>query len=84
MKQPTFTAGAGGSVTVGFNAASAGTYIVEALYKSSAANGQSAPTSPTTVHYAFSTAGVAGSTSGLDLIKQSSALRSARVRQLFR
>ena len=83
VKQPTFTAGPGGSVTVGFDAATAGTYIVEVLFKSSAAIGQSAPT-PTTVHYAFSTAGVAGSTSGLDLIKQSSALRSARVRQLFR
>jgi hypothetical protein len=83
VKQPTFTAGPNGSVTVGFNAASAGTYIVEVLYKSSAANGQAAPR-PTTVHYAFSTAGVSGSTSGLDLIKQSAALRRAWVRQLFR
>jgi len=83
LKSPTFTAGSNGSVTAGFNATSAGTYFVEVLFKSSAANGQAAPT-PTTVHYAFSTAGVSGSTSGLDLIKQSAALRSARIRKLFR
>ncbi|MGZ4256472.1 MAG: hypothetical protein ACXVRE_01760, partial [Gaiellaceae bacterium] len=82
VKQPTFTAGPGGSVTVGFSAATAGTYIVEVLFKASAAIGQSAPTSPTTIHYAFSTAGLAGSTSGFDLLKQSSALRTARAKTL--
>jgi hypothetical protein len=80
---PTFTAGPDGSVTVGFNVAGAGTYIVEVLFKSSAANGQAAPT-PTTVNYSFSTAGVSASTSSFDLIKQSSALRRARLRKLFR
>jgi hypothetical protein len=83
LKAPTFTSGPNGSVTVGFSAASAGTYLIEVLFKTSAANGQAAPT-PTTIHYAFSTAGVSGSTSGLDLIKQSAALRSAWIRQLFR
>jgi hypothetical protein len=81
VKQPTFTAGPNGSVTVGFNAATAGTYLIEVLYKSSAANGQAAP-APTTVHFEFSTAGVSGSTSGLDLIKQSAALRSSRAARL--
>ncbi len=83
VKQPTFTAGPNGSVTVGFNAGTAGTYLIAVLYKTSAANGQPAP-APATVHYEFSTAGVSGSTSGLDLIKQSTALRRARIRQLFR
>jgi Carboxypeptidase regulatory-like domain len=81
VKSPTFTAGSNGSVTVGFDAGSGGTYFVEVLYKTSAANGQAAPT-PTTVHYEFSTAGVSGSTSGLDLIKQGTALRSTRFTRL--
>jgi len=81
VKSPTFTAGSNGSVTVGFNAGSAGTYFVEVLFKASAANGQAAP-APTTVHYEFSTAGVSGSTSGLDLIKQGTALRSTRFSRL--
>jgi hypothetical protein len=82
LKAPTFTAGPNGSVTAGFNAATAGTYLIEVLYKSSAANGQTAPT-PTTVHFEFSTAGVSGSTSGLDLIKQGTAAPSARLASLF-
>jgi hypothetical protein len=82
LKAPTFTAGANGSVTVGFNATTAGTYLIEVVYKSSAANGQTAPT-PTTVHFQFSTAGVSGSTSGLDLIKQGTALPSARLALLY-
>jgi hypothetical protein len=81
VKSPTFTAGPNGSVTAGFNAAAAGTYLIEVLYKSSAANGQTAPT-PTTVHFEFSTAGVSGSTSGLDLIKQGTALPSMTLARL--
>jgi hypothetical protein len=81
VKSPTFTAGSNGSVTAGFDAAGGGTYLIEVLFKASAASGQAAP-APTTVHYAFSTAGLSGSTSGLDLIKQGTALRSARMKLL--
>jgi hypothetical protein len=81
VKKPTFTAGASGSVTVAFNAATAGTYLIAVRYKSSAANGQPAPT-PATIHYAFSTVGVSGSSSGLDLIKQIAAFRAAFVARL--
>jgi hypothetical protein len=65
----TFTPGPDGSVLASFNARSAGTYYLSARYLVSSANGQNVP-SPTTVHYAFSTAGVAGSTSGFEIAKQ--------------
>jgi len=57
-----------GTVTVSFNAPTAGTYIISLKYDSGSVKGAAAP-SPTTVHYNFSTTGVPGSTSGLDLIK---------------
>jgi hypothetical protein len=58
-----------GTVTVTFNAPTAGTYIISLKYDSGSVKGAAAP-SPTTVHYNFSTAGVPGSLSGIDLIKQ--------------
>ena len=57
-----------GAVSVSFNAPVAGTYIISLKYNSKSIAGAPAP-SPTTIHYAFDTTGVPGSTSGLDLIK---------------
>jgi hypothetical protein len=57
-----------GTVTVSFNAPTAGTYIISLKYDTGSVKGATAPT-PTTVHYNFSTTGVPGSTQGIDLIK---------------
>ena len=72
VRTPTFTSGPDGSVTVGFNAASAGTYLVAVRYHSNAVNGQATP-APTTIHYLFSTAGVSGSAATLDFLRQAPA-----------
>jgi hypothetical protein len=58
-----------GAVTMMFNAPTAGTYIIGIKYSSMSIGGLPAPSPTTTVHYNFATTGVAGSTSGLDLIK---------------
>ena len=58
-----------GAVTVQFNAPTAGTYILGIKYDSKSIVGLPAPGPATTVHYDFATTGVAGSTQGLDLIK---------------
>ena len=58
-----------GTVTVNFNAASAGTVYIGIKYDSGSVKGATAPI-PTTVHYDFSTTGVPGSTQGLDLKKK--------------
>jgi hypothetical protein len=58
-----------GTVTVTFNAPTAGTYIIGLKYNSKSIAGAPAPSPTTTVHYDFNTTGVPGSTSGLDLIK---------------
>jgi hypothetical protein len=58
-----------GTVSVAFNAGTGGTFIIGIKYSTGAVVGKAAP-SPTTVHYDFSTAGVAGSTSGIDLKKK--------------
>ena len=55
-----------GSFTLQWNGASAGTYFIRLRLSTSAVKSQTAP-NPSTVHYAFSTNGVAGSTSGIDL-----------------
>jgi hypothetical protein len=69
---PTFTQsstnGTSGTVAVA-NAPSAGTYYIFIKLDSTIVKGKTGPT-PTTVHYAFSTVGVPGSTSGLDLVKK--------------
>ena len=63
----TFTAAAdNSSFTVQWNAPSAGTYVIRLRLATSAVRNQPVP-SPPTVHYEFSTNGVAGSTSGIDL-----------------
>jgi hypothetical protein len=59
---------ANGVTTVSFNASTAGTYILAVRYNAASIQGFPAPT-PTTVHYDFSTSGVPGSTTGLDLVK---------------
>jgi hypothetical protein len=58
-----------GTVTVTFNAPTAGTYIISLKYDSGSVKGAAAPSPTTTVHYNFNTTGVPGSTSGIDLIK---------------
>ncbi len=58
-----------GVTTVKFNAPSAGTYIIGVKYDAGSVKGFTAPT-PTTVHYDFTTAGVSGSTQGIDLVKK--------------
>ena len=58
-----------GAVTVQFNAPTAGTYIISIKYDTHSIAGDAAPSPTTTVHYDFATTGVAGSTQGLDLIK---------------
>ena len=88
LQQATFTSGPDGSVTVGFNATAAGTYLVAVRYQSSAVIGQPTP-APTTIHYLFSTAGVSSSTATLDLLRQAPAhaarsLRSPAFLRLLR
>ena len=83
VRNPVITAGPNGSVTVDFTAG-AGTYFVAVRYLVSAVNGQPEP-NPTTVHYELSTAGVSGSTSGVDLKKTGTAAPARSVRTaLFR
>jgi hypothetical protein len=63
----TFTAGSGnGTFTVQWNAASAGTYFIGLRLSTSGLRNRTAP-NPPTVHYSYSTSGVTGSTSGIDL-----------------
>jgi len=64
----TITQAPNGTVTVSFNAPVAGTYFISLKYDSGSVKGATAP-NPTTVHYDFTTTGVPGSTSGIDLIK---------------
>ena len=59
----------GGTVTVTFNAPTAGTYFISIKYNSKSLNGKPAPSPTTTVHYDFMTTGVPASTSGLDLVR---------------
>lgn len=70
--KPTFsqssTTGSSGTVTVSFNAPTAGTYHINLKFSTNTVKGKVAPT-PTTVHYLFSTTGVAGSERALDLVK---------------
>ena len=71
--KPTFlqssTTGTGGTVTVRWNAPTAGTYIISVKFNSTSVAGKTGP-NPTTVHYDFSTVGVSGSTSGINLTKK--------------
>ena len=64
------TQAANGTVTVSFNAPVAGDYFISLKYNTNSLKGVTAPSPGTTVHYDFTTTGVPGSTSGLDLIKQ--------------
>jgi hypothetical protein len=63
----TVTAGSGnGTFTVRWTAASAGTYFIGLRLSTSGLRNKAVP-SPPTVHYSYSTGGVTGSTSGIDL-----------------
>lgn len=63
----TVTAGSGnGTFTVQWTAASAGTYFIGLRLSTSGVKNKAVP-NPPTVHYAFSTNGLMGSTSGIDL-----------------
>ncbi|HSS80901.1 MAG TPA: carboxypeptidase regulatory-like domain-containing protein [Gaiellaceae bacterium] len=79
VKQPTFTSGPDGSVTVGLNAAATGDYLIAVRYHTSAVNGQPTP-APTTIHYLFTTAGVSGSSATLDLLRQAAARSASPLR----
>ena len=57
-----------GTVTVQWNAPTAGTYFIAIKFSGQSVGGEPAPSPGTTVHYDFTTTGVPGSTSGLDLI----------------
>ena len=59
-----------GTVTVKFNASRAGTYYIAIKFTTTSVVGSTAPAPTTTVHYSYSTTGVAGSTNGLDLKKK--------------
>ena len=69
MRQNT-TNGTNSTVTVRFNAQQAGLYYIAVKFQTGNVNGHPAPVPGTTVHYDFSTTGVPGSTSSIDLIKQ--------------
>jgi hypothetical protein len=66
---PTFTQ-SGGVITAQFNAASAGTYVISVKFQTQALKGAAAPSPGTTVSYAFTTSGVAGSDQGTDMVQK--------------
>jgi hypothetical protein len=59
-----------GTVTVTFNAPTAGIYYIGIKFRPSSVTGKTAPTPGTTVGYSYDTTGVPGSTSGLNLVKR--------------
>ena len=58
-----------GTVTVTFNAPTAGIYYIGIKFSPSSVKNKTAPAPTTTVGYSFSTTGVPGSTQGLNLVK---------------
>jgi hypothetical protein len=56
-----------GTVTAQWTAPTAGTYYISIKYDSKSVQGDTAPSPGTTAHFNFTTTGVPGSTSGLDL-----------------
>ena len=58
-----------GTVTVTFNAATAGIYYMGIKFSTKSVDGKTAPAPGSTVGYSFDTTGVPGSTSGINLIK---------------
>jgi hypothetical protein len=62
--------GTNSTVTVRFNAQQAGVYYIAVKFQTGSVGGHPAPAPGTTVHYDFSTTGVPGSTSSVDLVKQ--------------
>jgi hypothetical protein len=68
MTQDT-TNGPHSTVTVTFKAQQAGVYYIAVKFQTGNVGGDPAPAPGTTVHYDFSTTGVPGSTSSVDLVK---------------
>jgi uncharacterized repeat protein (TIGR01451 family) len=66
---PTITQ-SGNTITVTFNAPTAGAYFIAIKFDSQSLSGKPKPSPTTTVHYDISTMGVPGSTSGIDLKKK--------------
>jgi uncharacterized repeat protein (TIGR01451 family) len=58
------------TITVKFNAPTAGVYYIEIKFQTGNLSDDPAPAPGTTVHYDFSTSGVAGSTSGVNFVKR--------------
>ena len=65
-----YVVGRTGTVTVTFNAPTAGIYYIGIKFRPSSVTGKTAPTPGTTVGYSYDTTGVPGSTSGLNLVKR--------------
>jgi len=61
--------GTTGTVTVTFNARTAGVYYIAVKFNPSSVTGKTAP-NPSTVGYSYSTTGVANSTNSLNLVKR--------------
>ena len=69
MTQDTIN-GTNSAVTGRFNAKQAGVYYISVKFQTGNVGGDPAPAPGTTVHYDFSSTGVPGSTSSVDLVKQ--------------
>ncbi len=67
--QSSITNTTSGTVTVKFNASTAGSYDIAIKFTATSVTGKTAPT-PSTAGYSYSTTGVPGSTSGLNLKKK--------------
>ena len=72
-QHPTITQ-LGGTVSLTFNAPSAGVYVALVKFSANSVKGNAAPAPGTTVNYEISTAGVVGSTEGIDLKKKVNSL----------
>jgi hypothetical protein len=64
------TNGTNSVVTVKFNTQQAGVYYIAVKFQTGNVGDDPAPAPGTTVHYDFSTTGVPGSISSVDLVKQ--------------
>jgi Carboxypeptidase regulatory-like domain len=71
-----------GTVTLRFNAPTAGTYFLAVTYKSTSVKGQRPP-NPSTAQYELSTQGVASSTSAINLSPPAGASRTKHVSRFF-
>jgi probable HAF family extracellular repeat protein len=70
-QHPTIGQAPSGDSTVDWTARTAGTYFISLRFKPASLAGQTAP-DPSTVHFVFSTGGVAGSAASLDVVPATS------------